>query len=281
MAVPAVIRASYIIDCPGHGARETWFFTQTSNDLTQAINTWAATTESRRLLLGAEAQLKALELSIETDTNGTPVLGDSVIQYVYLQGFQSEPLADPQLALLFKNQTADRTKRRNSYLRCIWDSIEVNGGKYIVPQGSTWQTKLNNWKAKMLAIPIGYLQGTRGPRVGLTGYTTPADGHSVLTFASGIFTSLPVGTKTSIRISTARQPSQLTGKQVVQVLSSTTCQLVNATALLPFTGVGWTGSLYAYQFIVTPFMDDQKVVERHIGRPLLESPGRRKGRARV
>jgi hypothetical protein len=281
MPVLAVIRASYVLECAGHGARETWFFQQSSDNLDTAIQTWETTLDARRLLVGAQGQVKAIELSIETGTDGNPFLGDSVISYQYLNGYTQEDMADPELALLFKNQTATRQRRRNSYLRLIWDSIEIQGGKYIVPQGSTWQTKLQNWKAKMLAIPVGYLQGTRGAQVPLVSYTQEAGGQVSITFGGNIFAALPIGSKQRIRIYSARQSSQLAGQQIVIINSATTCTTVDKIAVLDFTGVGWTGSVYTYAFQQTPFMDDQKIVRRKIGRPLLVSAGRARARART
>lgn len=280
----SVVRVSYILECPGHGARETWFFgISPGQTLGDALEIWRPTAEKRRLLLGATAKLKAIEASIEFNDAGEPVLGDSAISYAYLSGFQSQALADPNLALLLKAQTAGRMRRRNQYLRMIWDSVELEGGQYTVPQGSTWQTKIESWKASMLAIPggVGYMQSTRSAQVNLTSYVQNVDGTVNLTFGGNLFPLTDVGKKRRVRIYTARAKSQLAGMLVVQVLSQTTAVTVNRIAVLDQPVTGWTGSVYTYAFTPTPIIDDQKIVEHLIGRPLLESRGRRPVRARI
>lgn len=282
------VRASYVLESPGHGARETWFFQQDSNSLDVAYQTWLTTLNARKNLLGKQGQVKALELSMEFAPASVPVLGDSVISYVYQDGVQTEGMIDADLAVLFKAQNAIRTKRRNYYLRMAWDSIESDGGRYSPPQQGQWQTNLLAWLAQMVAIKVGYIRYQRGPiapnnvvGVGITGYTSNAQQYVTLTADADLFTESQVGKNVKTRIFANKQGSALAGSLVVVPQSTTTAITIDRIAVAPFSGTGWRWSVYEPFFELTPLIDPQKIVRREIGRPLLVSVGRRKGKARV
>lgn len=273
--MPNTIKASYVFSGPDHGWRETWYFQQTDTALSTAYNTFNSTVPSRRLLLGAQASIKAIEVSVELDAAGQPVLNDSLPGYIYQQGFQSEDCADLDLAVLTLCASTGWNRRRFIYLRGFWDSIEVQGGKYVPPPGSTWTAKYNSWVAAMNAIFVGWLTSTKSAPFPITGYTQQANGQVRITFAgpgpwaAGV-PALPV----QIRINTARQPSKLSGLKVVQPLTATTCDTIDKIAVFPFTGVGWRAFVYTKAFVASPNITPQRIAKRGVGRPLLVSRGR-------
>lgn len=278
----AVIKANYVFSGPDHGWRETWFFQQAmSAGLVAAITTFQTTAASRRLLLGAQASIKAVECSVELDDAGQPVLNDSILNYIYQNGFSTEDCADLDLAVVTNASSALRDKSRNIFLRGFWDSIEVQGGKYVPPPGSTWATKYGSWVAAMQAIQVGYLRGVKSAAFPITGYTQTVDGHVNIVFAGpGPWAAgLPV-TPVQIRINTGGQTSTLSGIQIVQPLTATTCVTVDKIAVFPFTGTAWRAFTYTKSFVLTPNIDPRRIGRRAAGRPLLVSVGRARRAAR-
>jgi hypothetical protein len=278
----AVYKCNYVFSGPDHGWRETWFIQQSfSSGLQAALALFATTVGSRRLLLGAQASIKAIEASCEQDDVGNPVLNDSILQYVYQNGYSSEDCADLDLTVVTNCSTTLRNHSRNVYLRGFWDSIEVQGGKYVPPPGSTWTAKYNSWVAAMAAIGVGYLNGIKSVGFPITTYTQLVDGQVGLTFAApGPWAAGVPSKPVQIRINTSRQKSVLSGIQIVQPLTATTANTVDKIAVFPFTGVGWRAFTYTKQFLITPNIDPRRIGRRAVGRPLLVTAGRARRAAR-
>lgn len=279
----ATIRASYILESNSHGSRETYFFQYPTPDLNAAFAVWDATVPKRQAMLAAQGMLKAIELSVETLEDGTPVLGDSLIVYKYLTGTLQDPSANFQLCLLGKLQNATRVRRRNCYIRCVPDDIEIEGGRLQMPQGGSFKTRFDAWRASLLGIPggVGYIHATRSAQKNLVSYAQNVDGTVTITGVADTFSPGLVGKKTQIRVYTARTKSQISGQLVVQVDSTTACTTVNRIAVLQQPTTGWTISTYTRAFEPCIYLDPQKVVERNMGKPLLEPPGKRPARARI
>lgn len=278
----AIVKANYVFSGPDHGWRESWFFLSPfSAGLNAAYNAFVATVPTRRLLLGAQASIKAVECSFETDDANQPVLNDSILNYIYQNGFQSEDCADLDLAVVTNCSNAVRTRSRNIFLRGFWDSIEVQGGKYVPPPGSTWSAKYGSWVDAMKALAVGWVRGTKSAAFPINGYTQLADGQVAITFAApGPFVGVPVGTKRQVRFNTAGQKSTLSGLQIVSVQSATLAWTIDKIAVFPFTGVGWNAFTYTKAFELSPNIDPRRIGRRAVGRPLLVSVGRAKRAAR-
>lgn len=271
------IKASYVMSGPYHGWRETWYFQQTSQNLTDAFPTWVTTLESRRQLLGAQCQIKAVECSIVLDDAGNPVIDVSAPDYVFKNGYTQEDSADLDVALIINASILSRNKSRNVFMRGIWDSIETMGGVYSAPPTGLWATKFASWVATMKAIGVGYIATTKAGPFAITGYTQLVDEQVQLTFAApGPWAAGVPQAPVQIRINTARQSSKLAGLKVVQPLSATTAVTIDKIAVYPFTGVGWRAFTYTRGFVLTPNIDARRIGRRAVGRPLLVTAGRAK-----
>lgn len=282
--MPFVIRNSFVFEGRGHGWKETWFSQQATNSLDDAETYMRDVMAAKRAkLLGAEYTLKAVETSIELDdsTPAKPVIGDSAISYVDRDGFVNEGGADPALALLMKCQSATRVKRRNTYMRGFWDSVEIDGGKYVPTNPvNPWQTFLNDFVAGLAGMGssglrgAGWLTNNRNAGVPITSAVQTIDNNIVITFASAVTWPQGIGFANRLTINTARQTSKLTGTWTVVPTDATHCTTVDKIAIFPTTTVGWKGFTASKTFQVITFYDDQKITKRAPGRPLLEFRGR-------
>lgn len=282
MSANGVVKFNYIFSGPEHGWRETWYVKVTSPNLDTAMTGFETTLAARRVLLGAECSIKATEASVEFDDEGVPVLNDSYIKNQNAQGYQSEASADLDIDLVTTCYTVTRQRRRYCHMRGIWDSIEVQGGKFLVPQGSTWTTKFNSWRDAMIGLGAGWVTSIKSVPFNISTVTQLAGGQVRIVFAAPGPWEVKIPTRpVQIRINTNRQPSALSGKQVVVVEDATTCVVQPRMAILPVAPIGWRAYTYTFDFSQIKFMDQYRIGRRATGRPLLVGPGRRKGRSKV
>lgn len=282
--MPFIIRNAFVFEGRGHGWKETWFSKQDTGTLDDPIVYMRGTMAPKRAkLLGAEYTLKAVECSVELDDNvpARPVIGDSAISYVDIAGFFNEGGADPALAILMKCQNSTRVKRRNTYLRGFWDSVEIDGGKYV-PTNPTnpWITFMNDFTSGLLGMGssgsrgAGWLTRTRNLGVPISSVTQNAGNNIDIVFATAVTWPQGVGQINRLSINTARQSTKLKGTWSVVPTDATHATTVDKIAIFPTTTVGWKGFTGSFAFQVITFYDDQKVTKRAPGRPLLEFRGR-------
>jgi hypothetical protein len=279
MPVPAVVKATLFFQQGSFGWTESFFWSVASNDLNAQMASLQIIAQKRAAILGTQAFVKAERVSFETDQDGLPVSGDSFLAYTrYLgQTFNGSDDADAAVLVTMRDVTAHR--RRNMYLRGIWDDVNGAGGFYL-PGITGWQSGFNNWAAAMLARQVGWMPSTVIARGAVANYTVdPVTGY-VTVVCDGDPFAATVGKKQEVRFTGVNVRSPLNGMQLVTPFNATSCNLEKPLALLPYVG-GGTVAVYGHSFNVVSTIDAQKIVTRRAGAPLLQSRGRRRPRVRA
>lgn len=233
----------------------------------------------RAALLGAQSFIKAERVSLETNQLGVPVVGDSVLQYARYNGASVPSSDEPDVACLVTFRNLIANKRRNMFLRGIWDDVDASGGFYL-PSIAGWQTAFNAWASAMLARGAGWWSYTKSAPFPVDTYVVnQTTGYVTITVLGDAFGPGPYD-KIRVRLQGVNVKSAVNGQWVGTPVSESAIILEKPMALLPYTG---GGSLFTYTraFEAAASMDAQKIVIRRAGSPLLQSRGRRKARART
>ncbi len=279
MPVPFVIKITNVFDLRQHGWTESYFFQQNTNDLNLSFTSAQIIGQKRAALLGAEGRMKAIRCSIETDDAGLKVNGDSLLNYVQYNGNVGQPADEEDAALLITSRDLTSHKRRNSYLRGIWDIIDTSGGNYD-PNGGGWASVLNSWIAANLGRGVGYLASSPGAKTKVTGYTAQPNGQVDIQCEAGTFGAPPYPDQIRVRFSKINGKSVLNGYQLVAPISDTHCLTVDQIGVTEFISEGFIQK-YTFSFVQFASMQGQKIVTRRVGAPLLESRGRQRRRVRT
>lgn len=276
----SIYKGQYIFEGRGRGWTEVWYWLASTGTLDMQGARFLATFDVRRLLLGKEYGFKGIRVSEELTDLGQPVLNDSWLRREEQLGYQSEPGWEEDLALVVKCQSLDRSKRRNIFMRGLWDKIEDNGGAYMRGYG-TWISKWDAWYAKMKDLGVGWIHRTPGAKINVVSAVMNQDNEVVLTMEANIFTAGPNGYKaTQLNVRTAGKKSVLSGIQIVLPTSATSCKIIKPLAIFPTVTTGWTANIFSLGFQVADWIEDSHITRRPSGSPLLESPGRAKAKAR-
>lgn len=235
----------------------------------------------RAQLLGANLYIKAIRVQVTEDAGGNPVKrrGDT-FQGLFFPGVSNEPAAAPDLSVLidYVNLVGDR--HRVGYLGGIWDSISTNFGVYT--PSSQWNTALIAWQAKILEFGYGWVGRTPGADFVLSGYTQLENGYVEITCQGTPFAALGTAPFT-VRVHDLPSiggKSVLNGDLVVVKVADNKCRTTQRIAVTPFVADGFL-NLFTFGFQEIGNLGAEKVVSRERGAPLLESPGRRRARART
>lgn len=276
----AVYKGQYIFEGRGRGWTEVWYWLGSTGTLDTQGARFLDTLESRRLCLGSEYAFKGIRVSEELNDAAEPVLNDSWLQRKEQSGYTLEPGWEEDLALVINCQNASRSKRRHVFMRGLWDGIENFGGQYI-RNWNTWETKINAWRAKMLALGAGWI--TRIPSAKITVVTAVQNDNNGVTFtlAADLFT-VPAGGYKPLRLNVRTQgtKSVLSGVQIVLPTGLRTADTVKPLAIFPQATTGWQANIFTLAFQGATFIEDSHVTRRPTGSPLLESVGRARARAR-
>jgi hypothetical protein len=236
----------------------------------------------RAALLGVECFIKAIRVS----TEGTGP--DAMLRYVrYRPKFiesangdlVGEKAAQKDVALQIRMENAAHTQHKLVFLRGIWDAVESDQGEYI--DNDEWRPVIDAYRKLLLSGPWGWFGSTGRTKVKLSNVQRGINTDSaVFSFAANLFPDGLAGKRVKIRISGVNGgQSNLNGVHVVSVTDRMTCSTEFPLAVSNRVENGW-GSYNTYDFIQYASFDDQKIVTRETGAPLLESPGRRPRKAR-
>jgi hypothetical protein len=299
---PFVVKGTIFFELGGNGFTESFWWVGLTADLSAHSAYLLNVVNKRRVLLGKEASIHAYRVSFESGVGGAPVLGDSYLQYYNQAGFSSEIADFATTALLCTWKDATFQRRKQQFMRGIWDNVVSNGGSYI-PSYGTWQTKFDAWRGAISAA----VPGVKGPGAGwvqrvpingniITNYTSDAD--SYVTFTTlGVIPNVPqvlpaIGeprnTPLMIRITKLNTRSVLNGQRLITVLDDHTMRTTQPIAAGAFKLAG------KFVFYDLNFREagtnpadglisitGEKIVERKVGTPLLELRGRRKAAPKV
>ena len=296
--MPFTIRNTMNFDMNGRGWKETWFSQQATGDLTPALNYLINTlTYKRKDILGAQAEVTSVEASIEIDDAGKPFLGDSALKDVGVPGSVGNDADSPDVAVLLRCSNSTRQLRRNVFVRGIWDSIDLYGGKFVpAGGGAPWQTNWNAWIAALQGmggvgtLGAGWLHSS--PIVITTlvppTYKNPivsavsdADGFITITFQGDMVWPMGIGQRNRVRINTARVKSQLAGQLLVVPTSSKIAVTAAPIGIVEKTTTGWYGFTSSFAFQPITFYDPERITNRKVGKVSGVTPGRARARART
>lgn len=272
----------------------TWFYDGKEHGWTESL--WTVATGSHndtlkfaRFLLGRRVQLLGIECRAKAVRVSTEGVGpDALLVYVDFTprfGLESggkvrtEPADFPDAAVQIRCQGPLDASHKMIFLRGIWDAVDVNNGVYL-PGYKDWADRMGNYLLE-LKNGWGWIGVTgKSPKVPLVGYTVGANGLVHITFGDPLFPVLPVGTRARIRIAQVNGRSALNGQQLVSITSTTTCTTLTPIGVGPYYFGGY-GTYATFGYIPITACEDQKIVERKVGAPLLESRGRQRARPRA
>lgn len=279
MPVPFVIKNTFIMQTNSYGFSESFLFQSSSGDLNVHIAAMDIIAQKRAALLGNDSFIKAIRVSVERDDLEQPRRGDAFLKYVNYLGATTPNSDDPDTGVLITMRNLVAQRRRNMFLRGIWDDINNSGGFYL-PSIAGWQTAFDSWRVAMLAKGIGWWSDFVAASSPITGYTVAAATQKVSVVTDpGFFNPFPAP-RQRVRIAGLNGQSVLNGLHVVDPTASGEFDIVKPIAAAPFATPG-TATRYATSFEQASTIDAQKIVTRRAGAPLLQSAGRRRARPRT
>lgn len=279
MPVPFTIKATLFFQVNSFGWTESFFWLTTSNNLVVQSAALNVIAQKRAVLLGSQAFIKAQRVSVEYDDLGAKRVGDSFLSYNRYNGSGTPGADDPDTAVLVTARNLVAQRRRNMFLRGIWDDVNGAGGFYL-PTIAGWQTAYNSWMVAMLTQAAGWMASDRRGEFNLVTYTMSPTSGTVNVQLEGTPFLAPNDARQEVRFSGVNNKSALNGMKLVDPVDVDNCNLVKPLALLPYS---FGGKMIAYlnHFEQFSTIDAQKIVTRRAGAPLLQSRGRRRAPART
>lgn len=257
------------------GWTESWWREDANTDLKHIVQVGSTIAELRAQFLGNGAEIFAIRASNEDVKN------DSFLLYeVFKPPENTIDLADLDIAILSRAHNPDHTRWKNTFLRGFWDSIEVQGGKFIGKGNAAFTKAFDAWATALADRFWAWKGRTKGAEADITGYTVENTGQVTVTVAANLFAGVAVGSFITVRIRGVNGgKSKLNGSQIVQVVSATQARTQKPLAVFPwvFGGIVQRGST---GFVDIVGVQAQRIVPRKSGAPLLDTPGRLKARAR-
>ena len=280
MPGPIVVKATLVFQTQSFGWSESFLWDGVNEqNLNVHMQSLQIIAQKRAALLGKNSFIKAERVSLETGPDGLPRVGDSILQYIRYNGASMPDSDEPDAAVLVTMRNLVAAKRRNMFMRGIWDDIDGQGGFYL-PFVTGWQSAFNSWAAAMLARQAGWWSYTKSAGFDVSTYVVaPTTGYVTITVLGDAFGDGPYG-KIRVRLAGVNVRSALNGSWIGTPVSNSQIILEKPLALLPHTG-GGTLFTYTRALEVAASLDAQKIVTRRAGAPLLQSRGRRRASVRT
>jgi len=275
----SICKATLFFQVNSFGWTESFFWSVPGNDLNPQMASLQVIAQKRAVLLGSQAFIKAERVSFEVNDAAQPVTGDSFLQYVRYNWASVPAADDPDTAVLVTMRNLVAERRRNMFLRGIYDDVNGQGGFYL-PTVAGWQTAFNNWAAAMLARQAGWMARHKVNIVPITGYTVDPDTGFVQVTLGAAAPQLVANETQQVRIRGVNVKSPLNGTQLIRAIDSTHFWLEKPLALIAYQ-FGGEVIFYSQAIEVATTIDAQKIVTRRAGAPLLQSRGRRRAKPRA
>lgn len=277
--MPAYVKATWIFEQGNRGWTESLLYPQNSDDISLALNAAILLGQKRAKLLGSAGKIKAIRVSLEKNLAGVMIAGDALLNYVNIQGYASELSDAPDTCLLVTFRTLNGTKRKQMFMRGIWDQVVSFGGQYLPTYGN-WQSFFNSWMAQLITSGWGWWGNDVVSSARLTSYSPNTPTMLVQITADADIFLPPFNIKGKVRITGVNGKSVLNGTQIIESRDATHCDLVKPLAVGPFVSPGKI-AVYGPVFRATSDVQASRIIERKAGSPLLESRGRQRARART
>lgn len=280
----ATLKITLFFQGEGKGWTESYWRPGPGGDHEAQIGPTLGLARLRAQLLGKECHIKAYRIS----TEGTGP--DALLKYIDIRhelpvGQAGAPVgkiptaAQPDVALLLRCSNLGRTKHKFIYLRGIWDMVEDEHGKY--KPTVAWTNAMTSFINNLEGNDWGWFGVTAKTKSRLVSATRDAKDQVTFVFTDDLIPDGMVGKRTRVRISGVNNgKSALNRTHVVEVVDRKTVKTEFTTAC-PNIVIGGFGAHQVYDYIDIKHADDQKIVTRECGAPLLESPGRAKARNRA
>lgn len=237
---------------------------------------------ARAMLLGVECSIKAIRVSTEgvgPDAHLTYVNYRPTFEVASNGALLGEKAAQKDVALQVRMEDGTHSKHKLIFLRGIWDSVENDMGVYT--PSKAWQDLFAKFATQLVRREWGWFGSAGKTKVRLISAVMNETDTTTFTFAENLFPADKIGKRVRVRISGVNEGrSVANGVHVVKVTSQTAC-VTEFRLAVGNQSVGGFGAFNTYEFISYQTYDDQKIVTRETGAPLLESPGRRSRRARA
>jgi hypothetical protein len=284
----AIVKWTLILECKARGWTESYYRTSPDGNLWNEIDPMFAFAQARAGLLGQGAFVKGLRPSVEVGTDGSAVAGDSTSSLVHIAGNGQQPIENEDDALLVTWHNQSGSRRKQQYLRGIWQSITDAAGNFF-PSAPGFTSAFTTWYNSVLAYKLGWLGRTPSAKANVTNYTQTTDFRVTFTFSSDLFTPTQVTNNQILQIGMRglNVKSKLNGTILVQVNSARSCTTVKPIAVFPYT-TGGVGTNFV-RSLITPgtalpggrqSLVAMRIVERRPGAPLFESRGRAPAKAK-
>ena len=261
----------------------------------EEIHYWNSPSESPALgsrlahLVDVIAPIRALLLGVDCAVIGCRVSYDrpgavaSLSKKVFLQGNLSQSSVSASVSLTCKFTDASNTRHKKTYLRGIWDSVEINGEYHPEnPDATGFEAYLNEWKGLLIAGGYGWpTKDIANSKEGIVvSYSSSADGIVTFTTTGADFGGATVGKNIEVAFSKLNKSnSPLNTTLLVNVATANTLITVNQIASGPFLSKG-RFNYRATEFVGYSQLYDIAIGRRQQGRPIGQLPGRRKAQAR-
>lgn len=283
--MPNVFKVTYIFSGREVGWTESYWLQGANNDHSKQVASVVTLAKARAICLSKPCKIKGYRISLD-DTGPDALLeydefrpkevnlgNDVVIKF--------DDACEPDVSLLVRCSNATQSRHKHIFMRGIPDDIEKNNGEY--QRTAAWKLAFNNF-ANTLTVGVwgwmGVDAAARVSKVGVVNVEEAAGGTTTFTFKSDLFPAgLDANKPVKVRISGVNKKSPANGTHIVYPVDRRTAVTVNALA----PGKYHFGGKAAYApltFITIENVQDQKIVERHAGAPLLPSRGRAPARAR-
>lgn len=282
----ALFKVTYIFEGPAKGWTESYVLNGVGTDHTKQVPAVVTLAKARVKLLAEPCFIKGYRISLEgTGPDALLSYDKYAPQKVALPTGDVVGLdkaADPDQAVLIRCSNATQSKHRFIYLRGVPDFQEQNYGEYQ-KDGKVWRKLMDSFFGILTGGPWGWMgvdDVNSVKKVPVLNVEQNANGTASFTFQANLFPiTLPANAIVKIRVSGINKGSPSNGVHIVYAKQRDLAVTVNALATGKYL-FGGRASYTPLTFIPIEHAEDQKVVTREAGAPLLQSRGRAKARPR-
>lgn len=274
MPEPVTYKATFVFEQGARGWTESYHLQSSDLNYANAIERVNKVAEKRAALLGREAFIKGYRISRQDEKN------EGYLEYKRFDGNKDQDCAQPDVAILCTAYDSIAARKKNIYLRGLWDAWEEKGG-ILTREDKLFQKAFNEWVKVLTANneAFGWWGVIGRTRANVSGMTSDDEDRVTFTFAGDVFAPNLIGTKQRVRFTGINGRSGINGEHVVEVIGVRSCITAVPTRSVTYR-FGGRVTFNAYGFIAIRSVGVQKVTSRDSGAPLLESRGRQRATPR-
>lgn len=280
-----IFKVTYIFRGRRTGWTESYWLNGANRDHSKQVDAVRLLARARADCLATPCLIEAFRISLDDESPDALLEYEDfkprVIKLPQLADIKFDDAAEPDVALLVRCSDATRGKRKFVFMRGIPDGIESVHGTY--KHDKFWDAVFGQFASALSGNVWGWMgvdTAHKVAKVPVVNVEEAAGGTTTFTFKTDLF---PIGLDPNkpvkIRVSGVNVKSPANGVHVVYPVDRRTALTVKALAPGKYH-FGGIASYTPLTFIQIANVQDQKIVERHAGAPLLPSRGRKPARAR-